>query len=120
MEKRVLLVDFENIQDFDLSKIDGSFRIVVFAGKNQNKISMQTVIKNQKLGSRLEWKQIEGTGKNALDFYMAYYLGKIFQHDPAMEVVILSKDKGFNSLISEIGKDGKKCRRIDKLDNLKP
>ena len=38
MTKKLLLVDFENVQQIeDLSKIPGTFQIVVFIGANQKK-----------------------------------------------------------------------------------
>ena len=118
MTKKLLLVDFENVQQVDLSKLDGSFHIVIFIGINQKTLPITLVIKNQKLGNRLEWKQVEGNGKNALDFYIAYELGKIFEKEPQSECIILSKDKGFNPLINSLKKKGRNCKRIETLQKL--
>ncbi|MCK5556420.1 MAG: hypothetical protein KAI76_09295 [Alphaproteobacteria bacterium] len=117
--KNLLLVDFENVQQVDLSKLDGSFHIIIFVGANQKNIPTALVIKNQKLGNRLEWMQIEGNGKNALDFCIAYELGKVFEKEPQLECVILSKDKGFEPLLNNLKKKGRKCKRVETLQKLK-
>jgi len=107
------------VQKVDLSKIDGSFHILIFVGANQKNIPTNLVIKSQNLGSRLEWKQVEGTGKNALDFCIAYELGKAFEKEPGMECIILSKDKGFKPLLEGLKKKGRSCKRIESLSELK-
>jgi hypothetical protein len=116
---KFLLVDFENVQKIDLSKIDGSIQILVFIGASQKKLSIDLVVKNQKLGSRLEWKQIEGNGKNAVDFVIAYHLGKVFDKDPKAQCTILSQDKGFDPLIKMLKKEGKNCQRIESVAEMK-
>jgi hypothetical protein len=55
-----------------------------------------------KLGERFVLTEISGTGPNALDFHIAYYLGEILAHDPAHRCVILSKDKGFDPLVKHL------------------
>ena len=110
---RFLLVDFENIQKIDLSRLDGRIQIIVFVGANQTKLSTDLVIKHQKLGSRLEWRQVDGNGKNAVDFVIAYYMGKVFDKDARAECIVLSHDKGFDPLIKMLKKEGKNCRRIE-------
>ena len=116
---RWLLVDFENVHDIDMSKVDGSVKIMVVVGANQKKMSMDLVIKNQKLGSRLEWVPIAGSGPNAADFFIAYQIGRIFDKDPKAECIILSKDTGFDPLIKMLVKEGKSCRRIENIAKLK-
>ena len=120
MTKKLLLVDFENIQDVDLSAFDNSFHIVIFVGASQKTLPTNLVIKNQKLGSRLEWKQVEGNGKNALDLCIAYELGKIFEKEPQAECIILSKDKGFKPLLDDLKKKSRNCKRIESLPEHKP
>lgn len=116
---RFLLVDFENVQKIDLSKIDGNIQIMVVIGANQKKLSVELVMKHQKLGSRLEWKPIEGSGKNAVDFVIAYQMGKVFDKDPKAQCIVLSEDKGFDPLIKLLIKEGKNCQRIESVAELK-
>lgn len=85
---------------------------------SQKTIPTRLVIKNQRLGSRLEWKQVEGNGKNALDLCIAYELGKIFEQEPKAECVILSKDKGFKPLLDDLKKKSRNCKRIESLQEM--
>lgn len=119
MTRKLLLVDFENVQSIDLMKVDASVQIVIFLGAEQKKLPADLVAKSQKLGSRLELKQVEGQGRNALDFHIAYHLGRALEKDPATECVILSKDKGFDPLLKSLEKEGRHCRRIESLADLK-
>lgn len=116
---RYLLVDFENVGEFDIDKVNTQFKIIVFVGTNQRKIPVDLINKTQKLGSRLEWKQVEGHGKNALDFFIAYHIGRTMEKDPEAECVILSKDTGFDPLVKALKKEGKKCGRVEGVGGLK-
>ena len=52
--KRILLVDFENIQRLDFDNIDTSnTNMAIFVGKSQNKIPFSLVEKAQSFGERL-------------------------------------------------------------------
>lgn len=116
---RFLLVDFDNVQKIDLTKINGNIQIIVVMGANQKKLSVELVMKHQKLGSRLEWKPIEGNGQNAVDFVIAYQMGRIFDKDPKAQCTVLSGDKGFDPLIKLLVKEGKDCQRIESVAELK-
>ncbi|HEX2752767.1 MAG TPA: PIN domain-containing protein, partial [Alphaproteobacteria bacterium] len=111
--------DFENTQKIDFSKMDSSIHVYVFVGAHQKNMPIDIAIQNQKLGSRLEWKRINGSGKNALDFYIAYYIGKTLEKDPAAECIILSKDTGFDPLLAALRKENKKAQRIEDISALK-
>ena len=120
MEK-VLLIDFENIQNINLEQIEKfDYRIYVFIGESQNKIPFVLVKPAQKLGVKLEWIKIDGNGANALDFHIAYYLGNQIEKNPDSEYVILSKDKGFDPLVRFITKKNVKCRRINSIIEIAP
>ena len=69
------------------------------------------------------WKSsraISFPGKNALDFHIAYYLGKKVSEPDAMHY-ILSKDKGYDPLVLSINKVAKNeiVKRIISLEDLK-
>ncbi len=102
--KRVLLVDFENIQKLDLENIDmTNTDILIFVGRSQNKIPFQLVEKAQTHGEHVKWLKIAGDGKNNLDFHLAFELGRLTeQYGSEVELIILSKDSGYDSLIKYI------------------
>lgn len=115
MPKKLLLVDFENVQQLDLSRLDESFQIIIFVGASQKSIPIELVASAQKLGDRVEWQKVEGNGSNALDFYIAMQLGRILEKSPNLNCMVLSKDKGFDPLIRYLNKVGLKCKRLNSL-----
>ncbi len=117
--RRFLFIDYENVADAEVWKADGSFHICIFTGTNQNKIPLTMVEKLQPLGSRVEWRHVDGHGKNALDFFIAYELALILSKEPDCECVILSKDTGFDPLLNSLGKEGRKVRRIAHISELR-
>jgi len=117
--QRVLLVDFENIQAVNLERVEESeYRVCVFVGESQGKIPLELVRSAQKLGDNLEWLKIDGTGRNALDFHIAYYLGMQVERNRGGEYIILSKDKGFDPLVRYVTKQGVHCRRINSVTEI--
>jgi hypothetical protein len=102
--KRIILVDFENIQKLDFENIDTTnTEMLIFVGRSQSKIPFQLVEKAQTFGERLRWLKIAGDGKNNLDFHLAFELGRLCeQYKNDVELIILSKDSGYDSLIKYI------------------
>ena len=115
---QLLLVDFENVQQVELTKLDDNYRVIIFVGSDQKSVPFDLVTKAQKLGSRVEWQKIVGNGSNALDFFIACQLGRVFERSPRPECTVLSKDKGFDPLLRFLNEDGMKCRRISSLAEL--
>lgn len=118
MEKKLILVDYENIQKIDLSVLDETYSAIVFVGAKQNppKASKQKATAHR--FSRVDFHKIDGTGKNALDFHIAFQLGRTIETDPTIECFVLSNDKGFDPLLSHLNKNGLKCRRIASVNEL--
>ncbi|GMG88774.1 PIN domain-containing protein [Biformimicrobium ophioploci] len=101
MKRNYVLVDLENVSPDNLHLLeDEQFHVKVFVGSSQSKIPTEMVIAMQSIGSRGEYIQISGSGKNALDFHVAYYLGILAEREPDSYFHIISKDKGFDPLIS--------------------
>jgi hypothetical protein len=111
MSERMLLVDLENVQKFDLGKVPADARVKIFVGQTQSKLPTALVQQAQALGSRLTWVTIDGNGRNALDFHIACHLGEGICKSPQAEFVILSNDKGFDPLVRHLVARGFKCRR---------
>jgi hypothetical protein len=117
---KVLLIDYENVQDVNLSQIARLDCLVwVFTGSSQSKIPIELVSSAQVLGHRLNWIRIDGNGPNALDFHIAYYLGASISKNPGNEYFILSKDKGFDPLIRHIARERVICKRISNISEVK-
>jgi len=116
---RLLLVDFENVQQVELRELDDSYRVVIFVGASQKSVPIDMVTNAQRLGGRVEWQRIAGDGRNALDFFIAYHLGRVMERAPRPECIVLSKDKGFDPLLKHLAASGLKCRRVNSLQELR-
>lgn len=55
---------------------------------------------------------------NALDFHIAFQLGRTFETAPETECIVLSQDKGYDPLLVHLNKKGLACRRILRLEAL--
>lgn len=115
---KLLLVDYENVQQVELARLDEGFRVIIFVGVSQKSVPIELVTSAQKLGSRVEWQKVTGDGRNALDFFIALHLGRVIERSPRPDVVILSKDKGFDPLLKYLNANGLKARRVSSLSEL--
>jgi len=78
LKTSIILIDFENVQPKDLTSLRGRpFKTKVFCGANQTKIPFALAAELQPLGPDAEYIRIQGTGRNALDFHIAYYIGRL-------------------------------------------
>lgn len=109
MRMNYVLIDLENIQPEHLSVLAGqNFKVLVFVGQNQSKISFDLVSAVQHLGKNAEYIKIQGNGPNALDFHIAFYIGQFSTENSDSHFHIISKDKGFDPLIKHL--ESKKIR----------
>ena len=112
-----VLIDFENVHPKNMSILsDDYFRIRLFLGAKQARLDVEIVEAMHKFGpERAEYVRVTETGKNALDFYITYYLGKLVAETPQAYFHIISKDKGFDPLIAHLLALGVKVRRHSNL-----
>jgi hypothetical protein len=108
--KRNVYVDFENVPNVDIQEMADT-RIFLFIGESQKRLSTSVVRSIQPLGKNVEWIQIKGSGKNALDFHIAYYLA-VHRDQTDTEHFIVSKDAGFDPLIAHANSLGQKVKRV--------
>lgn len=120
MTQELLLVDFENVQQVDLARLNDNTNVIIFVGASQKSVPIELVTSAQKLGARVDWQKIEGNGSNALDFHIACHLGRVLEKSPNTNCIVLSKDKGFDPLIRQLNKFGLKCKRISSLLEFDP
>ena len=112
LKTNFLLVDFENVQPDNVGILNGrSFRIKVFVGANQAKIPFELARTLHAFGPDAEYVQIAGGGKNALDFHIAYYIGRLAAENPDASFYVISKDTGFDPLIKYLAAKGVSCQR---------
>jgi hypothetical protein len=98
-----VLIDFESVQPESLAQLTHDhFKVIVFVGANQAKLPFEIAASLQELGSRAEYVKISGSGSNALDFHIAYYIGRLAAEEPSAYFHIISRDTGFDPLIQHL------------------
>jgi hypothetical protein len=103
MRINYVLIDLENVQPASLAGLDAEFfKVLIFVGASQTKIPFELASVAQGLGERAAYIKIAGNGTNALDFHIAYYIGRLAQQDPTAYFHIISKDTGFDPLVQHL------------------
>jgi len=116
MRTNYILIDYENVQNINLSALKGkSFFIKIFIGNLQTKVPIDLVLKSQELHTQIEWIQINGTGKNALDFHLTFMLGRLVEKDPNACFHVISKDTGYDHLINHLKFKNILCSRKEDI-----
>ena len=78
------------------------FKLFVFVGANQGKFPYGMVKSLQRFGDRVEYIKISRSGPNALDFHIAYHIGRLAVAEPTAYFHIISKDSGYDPLIEHL------------------
>jgi len=98
-----ILIDHENIPTLEVGDIGAlPVKVLVFLGEHTTKLALKDVKKLMTHAAKIDLIEIAGNGKNALDFHIAYYVGRISAADPGASIYIVSKDKGFDPLIAHL------------------
>lgn len=98
-----VLIDYESVQPQALSVLHQEhFKVIVFVGASQAKVSFPAAEALQRMGSKAEYVKISGNGPNALDFHVAFYIGQLAGQDSTAYFHIISKDTGFDPLIHHL------------------
>lgn len=103
-----ILVDYENVNGSNgLKGTDVLCRddtLIIFYSKNCGKIRYDYMQEIKESGCEFRVIKLKGTGKNALDFYIAAECGIISERGEN-EIAIISNDKGFQAVIDFFGAD---------------
>lgn len=119
MRINYVLVDYENVQVHSLDLLQQPhFRVQIFLGPNNSKIPKELVISVHRMLERAEYVQLDTPGSNALDFHVTYYLGRLTEKDPSGYFHIISRDKGFDSLIKHLREQGISIARSESIEDM--
>lgn len=119
MRTNYILIDYENVQPEDLSALkQDHFRVIVFVGAHQNKVAFETATALQQIGANAEYVKVSGSGPNALDFHIAFYIGQLAVKDPEAFFHIVSKDSGFDPLITHLKARKLRVLRVKKIGDI--
>ena len=122
MAKNYILIDYENVKLNNLDLLAGHpFDVMIFVGSSQTKLPTELVQQLLELPA-VECIRISGNGRNALDFHIAYYLGKLMaEGKPKTYFHIVSKDQGFDPLLDHLKVNKKvKAYRANDLSEILP
>jgi hypothetical protein len=119
MTNRYVLIDHENVQPKDLALLgEQALKVIVFVGANQTKISVELTMALQARGADGQYVRMSGNGPNALDMHIAFYLGELAASDPSAQFRVISKDRGYESLIAHLQARGIDVQRAVALTGL--
>ena len=98
-----VFVDFENVHQVDVSVIGAkSVNFTLLLGAKQTKLDAGLVEKLMEHAASVQLIRLTSSGRNALDFALAYYVGRAVSVSPASFIHIISKDTGFDPLIEHL------------------
>jgi hypothetical protein len=117
--KSIVFMDFENLQKLDAKLLNSEIKIIVLIGLAQEKNAIEFVKNVLQNVSSIELIKVNGKGKNALDFFIAFYLGKYFESIKDLNIIIHSKDTGYDPLIKYLDGYCKSIKRIGLNENIK-
>ena len=114
-----VLLDFENVQPKEVDSLAVEhYRLMVFVGASQTKLSYDIATSIQRLGSGASYVKISGNGSNALDFHIAYYIGYLAASEPSAHFFVVSKDTGFDPLMKHLQTKKIRAARVNSIADL--
>lgn len=118
-KQNYVLVDFENVQALDPEKLkDLPVKVVLFVGSHQKTVSMDILRKACALPGSFEVVDAVAAGKDALDFQIACFAGRLTEREPAAFIHFLSRDKGFDVVVQYLRSEGRLAARAEAFDAL--
>ena len=96
-------VDYENVGSDGLSGIntlDENNTVYIFYSRNADKITFEIHMQLNETKASVTYYKIDAGHKNALDFQLSSYMGYVIHQDTEAEYYVVSKDNGFNALLS--------------------
>lgn len=98
-----IFVDFENIHEVDLELVaEKPVVVVLVLGERNKKLPVDMVKKLLKYPAQVRLVEAGGSGRNALDFVLAYRIGVESVANPKGFFHVVSRDKGFDPLIRHL------------------
>jgi len=117
MKTSYVLIDCENVQVPTISLLkDEQFKVLLFFGPKNHCLKLELVESLQNLNSRPVIVRMGTGGQNALDFRIAYQLGRLVKEDPDGQFEVISKDKGYDPLIQNLQTEHIQVGRSDSIE----
>lgn len=112
----IFCIDYENVRNNGVEDgcqyLGEEDKVVIFYSDAANNIHQGIMRKIAGTGCGLEAYKLARKGQNALDFYIASYIGQLAGAGEASDIAIISKDQGFMAVVDYYGKVVPVKRRI--------
>jgi hypothetical protein len=109
-----VFVDLENVKVIDPAVIGGkNLMLHLFLGPHQMRLDVEVVEKLLEHAQTVRMVRTVKSGKNTLDFVLAYHLGQAVLADPKGYYHIVSKDVGYDALVDLLKSRHVKVKRHD-------
>lgn len=107
MKTNHVLIDYENVQpEVSEALSQPIFKVWVFVGAQQSKVKFDLLELVQRKGPDIKVIKMTTTGRNALDFHMSCYLGKLWSQEPDAYFHLIAKDTGMDTLVEHLKEQG--------------
>lgn len=114
-----IFVDFENVPTLDLSLVrDQPVELLILLGAKQHNLPISLVKQLMQFKGQAQFIEVNISAKNALDFVLIYYLGQLACQKPDHSFYIISKDKGYDALVSHLHSKKVNVQRQDELADI--
>ena len=119
MKTNYVLIDYESVQPADIAALQHDHvHVIVFVGPHQTKIAIDKAAALQRMGANAEYVQLSGSGPNALDFHIAYYLGFLAAKEHDAYFHIISRDMGFDPLVKHLKEKKLRVSRVQTIGEI--
>ncbi len=114
-----VFIDFENVPSISLTGFAGGLvKVTILVGEKQKRLDSLLVEQLLQYSANVNFVRLSSSGRNALDFTLAYYLGRAVAADPTAWIYIISRDKGFDPLIEHLNLNRVKAARFEDFQEL--
>lgn len=117
---RHVFVDYENVNKIEPELIgQAGLVFTILLGAKHTSLPTVMVEKIYQHASSVHLMRLESVGKNALDFLLAFYLGRAATLTPGTRFHVVSRDKGFDPLMAHLSQNGIQVERNENFEFLK-
>jgi hypothetical protein len=107
-----VFVDFENVHHVDPAVFSlKHLSLTLLMGARQSSLDAELVANMLEHAADVHLVRLTASGKNAVDFALAYYLGRAVLADPEAYFHVISKDTGYDPLIEHLQSRHVRVRR---------
>lgn len=119
MKTNHILIDYENVQPSVAEVLSPPiFKVWVFIGAQQSKVKVDLLELIQRKGADAQVIRIASTGRNTLDFHLAYYLGKLASEHSEDYFHVVSNDTGLDPLLGHLIEKGLRVSRVSRPEDI--